>query len=24
LPGDYELKPIEIMRKEIIPAVGEV
>jgi alkanesulfonate monooxygenase SsuD/methylene tetrahydromethanopterin reductase-like flavin-dependent oxidoreductase (luciferase family) len=24
LPGDYELKPIEIMRKEIIPAVAEV
>jgi F420-dependent oxidoreductase-like protein len=23
LPGDYELKPLEIMRKEIIPAVAE-
>lgn len=24
LPGDYELKPIELMRKEIIPAVAEL
>jgi hypothetical protein len=24
LPGDYGLKPIEMMRKEIIPAVGEL
>jgi F420-dependent oxidoreductase-like protein len=23
LPGDYELKPLELMRKEIIPAVAE-
>jgi len=24
LPGDHELKPVEIMRKEIIPAVAEL
>jgi alkanesulfonate monooxygenase len=23
MPGDYELKPLELMRKEIIPAVAE-
>jgi len=24
LPGDYELTPIELMRKEIIPAVADL
>jgi F420-dependent oxidoreductase-like protein len=24
MPGDYELKPLEVMRKEVIPAVAEM